>query len=56
MRIHSRKMNVGKEVNFQELARSTEDFNCAQLKAVVVEAGMSALRRNATSLHHEDYI
>jgi len=57
MQIHSRKMNVNKEdVNFQELARSTDDFNGAQLKAVCVEAGMAALRRGATELCHEDYM
>merc|ERR1711879_913959 len=33
------RMNVNPDVNFQELARSTEDFNGAQLKAVCVEAG-----------------
>ena len=32
------------DVNFEELARSTPDFNGAQLKAVCVEAGMIALR------------
>ena len=37
-------MNV-KEVNFDELARSTDEFNAAMLKAVCVEAGMLALRR-----------
>jgi len=56
MQIHSRKMNYSKDdVNFVELARSTEDFNGAQLKAVCVEAGMEALRRGATELQHEDY-
>lgn len=44
------------EVNFDELARCTEDFNGAQLKAVCVEAGMLALRRDATQLTHEDYM
>ena len=40
MQIHSRKMNVDKEdTNFDELARSTDDFNGAMLKAVCVEAG-----------------
>jgi len=39
LQIHSRKMNV---------SRSTDDFNAAQLKAVCVEAGMLALRRDAT--------
>ncbi|KAL5983516.1 TATA-binding protein [Asimina triloba] len=48
LQIHSRKMNVNTDVNFEELARSTDDFNGAQLKAVCVEAGMLALRRDAT--------
>merc|ERR1740117_2900669 len=57
MMIHSRKMNFNKDdVNFTELARCTEDFNGAQLKAVCVEAGMEALRRGATELCHEDYM
>jgi 26S proteasome regulatory subunit T5 len=57
MQIHSRKMNVNKEeVNFNELAKATHDFNGAMLKAVCVEAGMEALRRNATELTHEDFM
>lgn len=56
MQIHSRKMNVSDDVNFQELARCTEDFNGAQCKAVCVEAGMIALRREATMLSHEDFM
>lgn len=50
LQIHSRKMNVSPDVNFEELARSTDDFNAAQLKAVCVEAGMLALRRDATEV------
>ena len=57
MQIHSRKMNVNKDdVNFEELARSTQEFNGAQLKAVCVEAGMVGLRRGATVLRHEDFV
>ena len=57
MQIHSRKMNFNREdVNFEELARSTDDFNGAMLKAVCVEAGMNALKRNATAIMHEDYV
>lgn len=56
LRIHSRKMNVNPETNYDELARCTDDFNGAQLKAVCVEAGMIALRRGATELGHEDYM
>lgn len=40
LQIHSRHMKVDfNDVNFEELARCTEDFNGAQLKAVAVEAG-----------------
>jgi len=56
MRIHSRKMNVGNDVVFEELARSCDDFNGAQLKAVCVEAGMLALRSERSEIIHEDFI
>merc|ERR1712180_79794 len=56
LQIHSRKMNVSAEVNYEELARCTDDFNGAQLKAVCVEAGMIALRKEQTELTHADYM
>eukprot|EP00914_Ancora_sagittata_P017327 GHVO01034185.1.p1 GENE.GHVO01034185.1~~GHVO01034185.1.p1 ORF type:complete len:421 (-),score=94.44 GHVO01034185.1:136-1311(-) len=56
LQIHSRKMNVNPDVNFLELSRSTDDFNGAQLKAICVEAGMFALRRDGTELGHEDFV
>ncbi|KAM7425631.1 26S proteasome regulatory subunit 6A [Porites harrisoni] len=56
MQIHSRKMNVSRDVNFDELSRCTDDYNGAMLKAVCVEAGMIALRREATEVIHEDYM
>lgn len=56
MEIHSRKMTLAPGVNFEELARSTDEFNGAQLKAVCVEAGMIALREGATKLNHEHYL
>ncbi|KAI9228047.1 MAG: P-loop containing nucleoside triphosphate hydrolase protein [Piptocephalis tieghemiana] len=56
IQIHSRKMTVGSDVNFDELARSCDEFNAAQCKAICVEAGMLALRRGATELRHEDFM
>ncbi|KAG8907712.1 26S proteasome regulatory subunit 6A [Tulasnella sp. 403] len=56
LEIHSRKMTLAQGVNFQELARSTDEFNGAQLKAVCVEAGMIALREGASKLNHEHYL
>jgi len=56
LKIHSRKMNVSNDVVFDELARSCDDFNGAQLKAVCVEAGMLALRNEREEIIHEDFI
>lgn len=56
IQIHARKMNVHPEVNYDELSRSCEDFNGAQCKAICVEAGMIALRRNASQVTHEDFM
>jgi 26S proteasome regulatory subunit T5 len=57
MKIHSRKMRYDEnDVNFDELARCTEDFNGAQMKAIAVEAGMIALRRESSIIKHEDYM
>jgi 26S proteasome regulatory subunit T5 len=49
-------MSTSPDVNFEELARSTDEFNGAQLKAVCVEAGMIALREGATKLGHEHFL
>jgi 26S proteasome regulatory subunit T5 len=55
--IHSSKMRVDEDdVNFEEIARCTTDFNGAQLKAVCVEAGMIALRRKGDIIKHEDFM
>lgn len=57
LKIHSRKMRVDlDDVNFDELSRCTEDFNGAQMKAVAVESGMIALRREAKMIKHEDFM
>jgi 26S proteasome regulatory subunit T5 len=56
LRIHSRKMTVDDAVNWPELARSTDEFGGAQLKAVCVEAGMIALRMGKNKISHEHYV
>ncbi|KRH92469.1 26S proteasome regulatory complex, ATPase RPT5, partial [Pseudoloma neurophilia] len=56
LQIHARKMALSENVNFDELARSTEGFNGAQCKAVCVEAGMAALRKNHTLISQNDMI
>lgn len=56
MKIHSRKMTVDDGVNWAELARSTDEFGGAMLKAVCVEAGMIALRNGKNKISHEHYV
>ena len=56
LQIHSRKMTTDDDINWQELARSTDEFNGAQLKAVTAEAGMLALRNGQSSVKHEDFV
>src|SRR5437016_4024087 len=56
LRIHSRKMTVSDSIGWEELARSTDEFGGAQLKAVCVEAGMIALRKGHTKIMHEHFV
>ena len=56
MQIHARKMNVDPDMNYEELARSSDDLNGAQWKAVCVEAGMIALQRKSNLVTHEDFL
>ncbi|KAI9145682.1 P-loop containing nucleoside triphosphate hydrolase protein [Paraphysoderma sedebokerense] len=56
IQIHSRKMTVSPDVNYEELARCCDEFNGAQCKAICVEAGMIALRRGGTVISHEDFM
>ncbi|KAL2120942.1 hypothetical protein VTJ04DRAFT_4969 [Mycothermus thermophilus] len=56
LKIHSRKMKVDPNINWGELARSTDEFGGAMLKAVCVEAGMIALRMGKNKISHEHYV
>ncbi|KEG09651.1 putative proteasome regulatory ATPase subunit 2 [Trypanosoma grayi] len=55
LEIHSRRMALHSDVNFEEIARMTEDMSGAQLKAVCVEAGMLALRNDRAYVAHENF-
>ncbi|TBU13626.1 regulatory subunit 6A of 26S proteasome [Hamiltosporidium tvaerminnensis] len=56
LQIHSRKMVVQDNVNYEELARSTEGFNGAQCKAATVEAGMRALKKKREEITQNDFM
>ncbi len=55
LEIHASKMKRASDVSLEEIARATEEASGADLKAIVVEAGMNALRKNATLATREDF-
>ncbi|NPA05709.1 MAG: proteasome-activating nucleotidase [Crenarchaeota archaeon] len=55
-RIHTRKMKIGRDVDFWKLARMTEGATGADIKAIVVEAGYNALRRGSRAVEMQDFI
>mmetsp|Transcript_13172 Transcript_13172/g.23394 ORF Transcript_13172/g.23394 Transcript_13172/m.23394 type:complete len:442 (+) Transcript_13172:70-1395(+) len=56
LKIHSRKMTVDfEDVNFEEIGRSTDGFNGAQMKAIAVEAGMLAMREDSKVIKHRHF-
>jgi len=54
LRLHAARMNIDPDIKWQEIAAITEEFNGAMCKAICVEAGMLALRRDSTLVKHED--
>jgi proteasome regulatory subunit len=54
LQIHARNMKK-LEVDLLEIAKKTEDASGADLKAIVVEAGMNALRRNSHTVELMDF-
>jgi proteasome regulatory subunit len=55
LEIHSRKMKKDEDVDLTEIVKVTEEASGADLNAIVVEAGMNALRRGASSVGKSDF-
>jgi proteasome regulatory subunit len=55
LEIHAGRMKRSENVDLAEIAKATEGASGADLNAIVVEAGMNALRRNATCVTLEDF-
>ncbi len=54
-KIYTKKMNLGK-INLKELAKMTNQFTGAEIKAVCTEAGYFAIRENRTEVKQEDFV
>lgn len=55
LEIHARKMRKAEDVDLMEIAKATDEASGADLKSIVVEAGMNALRRNVSVVGKEDF-
>ncbi|MCX9013492.1 MAG: proteasome-activating nucleotidase [Candidatus Methanoperedens sp.] len=55
MEIHSRKMKLSEEIDFEKLSELTEGANGSDLRAVVMEAGMFAVREDRDSVSIHDF-
>lgn len=53
-KIHTRRMNLH-EININDLAKKTEEFSGAHIKALCTEAGMRALRDRETKVTQEHF-
>ncbi|MBZ3934918.1 proteasome-activating nucleotidase [Methanimicrococcus blatticola] len=54
LQIHTRKMNLGQDVDLEKLAKETAGFSGADLNAVAREAGIFVLRRRGDTITMQD--
>jgi len=55
-KIHTRSMKLAEDVDFKELVRLTEGASGADIKAIVTEAGMYAIKNERTKVTMEDFL
>jgi proteasome regulatory subunit len=54
-KIHTRKMTMESDVDLNEIVAETEGTSGADIKSIVTEAGMFAIRRRAKSVSKDDF-
>ncbi|UWG46539.1 ATP-dependent 26S proteasome regulatory subunit [Halanaeroarchaeum sp. HSR-CO] len=55
LRIHTERMALADEIDYEALARQTEGFNGAQLQSLTTEAGMFAIRDDRATVTMDDF-
>jgi len=56
LKIHSKSMDLSKDVDLRNLAAIMENLNGAEIKAVCTEAGYFAIRDNRTNVTRKDFL
>jgi proteasome regulatory subunit len=54
-KVHTKKVNLDGSVDLNKLAAETEGTTGAEIRHIVVEAGLSAIRRGSTIITQEDF-
>jgi proteasome regulatory subunit len=54
--VHTRALTMDESVNLEEIAAFTDQKNGADLKAICMEAGMFAIRKERSSITHQDFL
>jgi proteasome regulatory subunit len=54
-KIHTKNMNLGNNVNLEELAAKTPELTGADIKAICTEAGMFAIREESYSISKKNF-
>ncbi|MHC1569987.1 MAG: proteasome-activating nucleotidase [Candidatus Syntropharchaeales archaeon] len=55
LKIHSKKMKIADDISFDQLAALTSDATGADLKAIVMEAGMFAVKNDRAMVEWSDF-
>lgn len=53
--IHTARMTLAKDVNFDELVLAKDDLSGADIKAICTESGLMALRERRMKVTNEDF-
>lgn len=56
LKVHTRNLTMDDSVKLDEISALTEGKNGADLKAICMEAGMFAIRKERTSISHQDFL
>jgi proteasome regulatory subunit len=56
LKVHTRALTMDESVKLEEIAAFTEGRNGADLRAICMEAGMFAIRKERASITHQDFL
>jgi proteasome regulatory subunit len=56
LKVHTRALTMDESVNLEEIAAFTDGKNGADLRAICMEAGMFAIRKDRAMITHQDFL